>query len=337
MRLWVGISLSTTFIMVVVFGFTMGILVTSWRDNVQQQWQETSLETLRYVQDNIEDHLRAVQFAGRNVPVPVSDSISSQAPTPDTLLEYFVRHRPALYGYNISSLGYLTRANNTVNGKVSWQIAEYQESCPVWGYFFSDNAIHPDFQGYCADDDTINFGIQAYDGQDWGLKTEESRMVDGTLQETFLPVFTLLGQRTLTYETRRTDDGYVSFADVNIETLSVFLQQNITLFNGRGVAYIMDDATDTVIASTVPRPIETTSQWQYVRASTITRTGLSWTTYVTVESLYTDMYYRIAVACGVCGAIALILSNIGVYFWITKPLHSTEIEEKVYTPFSDFH
>lgn len=69
-------------VVVLVFQLPMGILIASWCDNVEQTWQQTSLETLRYVQDNINDALRVVIFSARNTPVP--------AASPEAVLRFAV-------------------------------------------------------------------------------------------------------------------------------------------------------------------------------------------------------------------------------------------------------
>jgi len=240
-------------------------------------------------------------------------------------VDYYVQYHQ-FSGYNISSLGYLTRAANTTNGKWSWQVAEFKPVCPVYGYYLSNATIHPQFHGYCVDaDKNIDFATLAYNGVDYGLKQEEQQLLDGVISETFLPKFELLGEPTLTYEVKR--NQYVSFADVNLNSLSRFVAENITFIDGNSL-WIRDDATDDIIAQS--RKIT----GGYIQSFPTQYPGLQWTTYVAKENIYEDMNRRILVACVVSFVFVFLVGFI-VYFmtlyWIIKPLQ----EKNHYTPYTD--
>lgn len=312
-------------------------------------WAQSAAQTTQNVQMAIETHLNAVMFAAQFVPL---GDISMA----NRLLHYFTRH-DQYSGFHYSSMGTLTRAANTTSGKWSWQVANYPPSCPQYGYgyFYSNASIHPAFHGYCAFQNlsTIDWSTQTYSGFDWGLfsPTEVQLVVDATLDESFKPIFDLLNNPTLTYEVYRpTEAGlpasggrYVTFAELQLSTLSTFMEQNVSVWNGQGAAYIVDTQSHQVIAPRTGQSLDDIlAQWSFVSMLRVQRTGLDWTLYVGVPDIYADMYYKIGVACAICACvvIALCISSILItYFWISKPLqqkmNKPEQQEIRYTPFSD--
>ena len=324
MKLWISISVYVTLAILIVFGITMGTLVSAWKANVEDIWQDTSSELLQKIKVIIEAHLDTVIFTSRFVPLS----------SPETLLEYFVRY-DQYSGYNFGSIGYLTRANGTQNGKWSWQIADFPSVCPIYGYYFSNASIHPAFHGYCSNFTDIDYDTIAYQGNDWGLKPEEAALVDGTLKEIFLPVHDILGSFTLTFETQR-PDSYASFAELSLKTLTQFVQQNVSVWNGQGTVNIVDNDIKKVIISSGPAYNE------YTRTFNTKYPGLDWTTYVTVHDIYGDMYYKIMISCVICAIVTAVIIfgvYIATYFWVSKPLQwlKGETEETSFTPISDFN
>lgn len=321
------ISLWLILCVAIVFGATVGILVTSWRSNIHNLWFKISTEQTENVALVIDSHLNIVDFASRFVPFN----------GPESILDYYVsydRHS----GYHFSSMGTLTRATNTTNGKYSWQIARYEAACPIYGYFYSDQTIYDDFYGYCCNTTTIDYSNITYRGKDWGLKPEEAQLVDGIIEETYLPIFNLLGNPTLTHEWRR-ENGYVSFAELDLETLSEFLKQNITT----GVVLIVDNNLGEVIASSseiIKSPYQIQNDNWSILSLSIKRTGLSWTIYAGVENIYQDVNYRLGVACGIALVIMVIISVFTIlwtYCWITKPIQRLKNQaDYAFTPISDF-
>lgn len=282
MKLWIAVSIWTTTVILIIFGITMGVLVSSWKTNIEIEWEKSSLDTLTNTKRIITNHLDMVIFASRFVPLNTD---------PDKLLYYFLQYDKLVYyflqydnysGYNFNSVGFLT--NTTSNGKLSWQIAEYKPACPDnFGYFFTNLTIHPRFIGYCVDD----YNKITYDGFDWGLKPQEIQIINGQISETFLPIFDLLGAFTLTFEIGR-GNGMVSFAEIDLQSMRESISSKSNVF-------ILDDNTQKVIVGTqIPN-------WIYKRSFRVQYPGLSWTVIVEQESIYGDMYYRIMIACVICG------------------------------------
>jgi len=316
MKTWIGLTLITIVGISIVFGTLTGIYVSSWKANIEDTWNRVAHETLQYVEEVIQGHLRTTIFAARFVPINVA---------PNALLDYYTQYHQSS-GYNISSLGYLTRAPNTTNGKWSWQVAEFKPVCPIYGYYFSNATIYPQFHGYCANTNAIDFGTLAYNDFDYGLKPQEEQLLNNEITETFLPKFELLGAPTLTYEVKR--DDYVSFADINVNSLSKFIAENITFVKG-GSIWIVDNLSGEVLAQSSP-----IISGGYVQTFHTQYPGLEWTTYVAKQNIYSDMDNRIIIACVVslvftiAVAIAIYLMT---YHWIVKPLKTKES----FTPFDD--
>lgn len=289
--------------MLAIFGITVGLLVNGWTESTHQLWNEVSREILSSVQTQIDDHLQTLIFASKNVPYRVQPDEDPQA-----LLDYFAAY-DTQSGYRYGSMGYLTRATGTTNGKYSWQIAKYAPSCPTfYGYFFANASIYNEFHGYCTVGTTsIDYSNITYNGFDWGLKPEEAQLVDGNITQTFLPLFVLLGQTTITHEYDR-GGGYVSFAELDLGTLTSYVQQNVSVWGGRGVVIIIDNASGNTIATNAPGASLATvinSGW-YVAGPTRTQyVGLDWSTYVAVPSIYEDTRAPIVVACVVSAAVVL--------------------------------
>jgi hypothetical protein len=320
MKSWVILTIWITLSIILVFGVTLTILVVSWRNNADELWSRISQEQSKLITKTIEEHLSIVEFTSQFVPSNLN-----------YMLRYYARY-DMYSGYHFASMGLLTRATNTSNGKYSWQIATYKEACPIYGYFYSDQSIYNNFYGYCANTTTIDYSTITYKGFDWGLKPQEAQLVDGIIEETYLPIFGLLGYQTLTHE-RRQEGGMVSFAEINLQTLSNYLRQNTTL-----VAMIKDNESGNIIATSSDY---TTFQGWTVFAVPVTRTGLSWTVYVGVENVYEQVNQKMAVACGIALAMTvliIVLTVLGTYCWISKPLETYREHGKMsYSPFDDFH
>jgi hypothetical protein len=141
-------------------------------------------------------------------------------------------------------------------------------------YVFSDNAINPRFLGYCGTSSgVVNFTAPpAYMGSDWGLKPQETSILAGTLDATFLPIFDLFGAFTLTYETGYGPDGAkppsgIAFAELDLTLFSNHISTRVSLLNGKGLAYIYESATGAMIASTLNGTIFDGNQTRYTIAT----------------------------------------------------------------------
>jgi hypothetical protein len=300
MKLWVAVSSGIVFIVLLNTGITFAILVSAWKENVDALWSTASQTALTSVSLQINAHLDAVEFAAKRVPLD-----------PTLLLGYYVGYRQdPSPKYHIDSLGFLGRGGADP-AKYSWQIAEYYVCDPQWGYFYSDASIHPQFHGYCANTTTIDYGTLAYNGTDWGLKPQEELLLDGTLNDVFLPIASIVGVPTLTYEVARLP--YVSFADIDLSSLVTFLTTQVNVWNGQGVVTIRDVSTGQRIASNVPwsSDVSSTAGW-YSASFTTQRSGLQWETTVAVRNIYDNMQWRIGVACGIAVSIAIIFAVIAI-------------------------
>jgi hypothetical protein len=297
MKLWVGVSIATSLLVLVTAGVTIGILVSAWKENVDALWATASTAALTTVSSEIDAHLDAVEFAAKRVPLSGASA----------LLDYYVGYRNNTSAYHIDSLGYLTRAGGAGSGKYSWQIAEYYV-CPLWGYFYSDASIHPQFHGYCASATSIDYSTLVYNGTDWGLKPQEAALLDGSLGDVFLPIGSIVGVPTLTYEVARLP--YASFADIDLATLVTFLRTQVNVWNGLGIATIVDVATGQVVASNNNNNVDT-SNW-YAASFITKRSGLEWRTTVAVQNIYDNIQWRIGVAAGIAVGMAVLFALAGL-------------------------
>jgi hypothetical protein len=294
MKLWVAVSIGIVFIGLVSTGITFAILVTAWKDNVDALWNTASQTALTSVSLQIDAHLDAVEFAAKRVPLD-----------PTLLLDYYVGYRQDLPTYHIIAFVFLGGGVGRPAAKYSWQIAEYY-TCPQWGYFYSDVSIHPQFHGYCANTTTIDYSTLVYNGTDWGLKEEEKMLLNGTLKDVFLPIATIVGVPTLTYEVAR--GPYVSFADIDLSTLVTFLNTQVNVWNGQGRLVVRDLNTNEVIAGASGLDL---SGW-YMASFVTQRSGLQWETTVAVQNIYNNMQWRIGVACGIAVGVAVVFAAIAI-------------------------
>ena len=166
------------------------------------------------------------------------------------------------------SLGTMQRAPAT-GKKWSWQIA-VGFGCADYIYAYIDGSIAPEFHGYCATLDkgergyVLNTAKLAYNGTDWGFKTDETDMLDGKFNETMLPINSLLGVFTCTYErlvycsaadqTRKrhhtaSKPFAVVFAERSLRELDVALAALRN--NDEGVSFIVERQSGALVASSV--------------------------------------------------------------------------------------
>lgn len=384
MKLRTGFSIWTTFCLVVLFGCVIGIMITGWQNSVTNTWNIASIQTQNNIMQAMNASIDHVKFASRSIPF-IEPLISEQnIPDADYDPNRIVRSLDAFNtasGYQLGSFGMLMGKDGAPDAKLSWQIAIGFgcDSDPHEGeiYAFSDLSIHPRFIGYCVfKNETIDTSFLAYDAFDWGLKPEEKAILNGDIEETFILV-SLLGQFTLTYEI-----GYpnyvagpkyaVTFAELNLQTFSDYLAQDITIMDGKGYAYVFETTTGAMIASTIPDTVvmpngtrflthsspnevianthefdSISSDWLVTHANRV-EPGIDWTVVVAVRSsdVYGDMYYSILVASMVSLTILIVLiiaTFVGAHLWITRPVQNLmrkvrgeKVERVHYTPFDDF-
>ena len=164
------------------------------------------------------------------------------------------------------SIGTMQRAPTT-GKKWSWQIA-LGFGCSDYIYAYIDGSIAPQFHGYCA---SLNRGERgyrldtsrlAYNGTDWGFKPDEEAMLDGKFNESVLPITSLLGVFTCTYERlvycsaddrKRHHTAEKPFALVFAERSLHELDAALAALrnNDEGVSFIVERTSGLLIAASV--------------------------------------------------------------------------------------
>lgn len=360
MKLALAVSLVAALGMISLYGILMGIMISGWKKSASELWDVAAIQTRDSMMEVVNSTLKFVQFAARSVPqlepflgeMKIGDS----GYDPKLLLRSFAAFQEKS-GYKFGSFGFLMRANSSrpLGSKVSWQIAN-GFGCPTYMYAYSDNSINPKFYGYCGKSDgTVDFSNPAYVGSDWGLKPQEEGLLDGAIpsEGIFLPIFDLLGAFTLTYELGYPSDRIpayaVTFAELDLTTLSNYISSQINLLNGKAVAYIYESSSGFMVASNVPStlftvngtryttsnnpsaPIRLTSQgrtssgWLSVTTPR-TENGLNWTVVVAIEEseIYGNLNTSILAASLISLAVLIVLTILmafGIHMCVTRQLY----------------
>lgn len=377
MKLALGICLLSGASLVVLYGILVGVMVPKWQASVGQLWNVAAVQTRDGMMEVVNATLQFIQFTARAVPrfdhrsSSTANASAAMPYDPSMLLQSFAALNE-LSGYRLGSMGFLMRAapapSRPPNAKVSWQVAN-GFGCPTYMYAFSDNTINPQFLGYCGlASGTVNQTVPAYVGTDWGLKPLEVALLDGTLGTTgtFLPIFDLLGSFTLTYESAYKDaltgQSAVSFGEVDLTRLSDHITSQVSLLNGRGIAFIYETASGAMIASTVNGTIFDANHTRYtifnvtnqsmqdtadgqdnawlITLTRRTEPGLNWT--VVVAARDSDIKGNIndaiviASVAGLCVLLALVLITwIGIHCCVTRQLRAKR-EGSVSIPYTIF-
>ena len=371
MKLALGVSLLSGVSLIVLYGIIVGVMVPKWQQSVDQLWSVTADQTYDTMVEVVNTTLAFIQFVARTVPhvnppLPLNETGGYD---PASMLHAFIAF-DGYSGYRFGSLGFLKRASpgpgRLPNAKVSWQIAK-DYRCPDYMYAFSDDAIHPQFVGYCA---VAQTGViqktvpPAYVGSDWGLKPTEVALLDNTLgiPGTFLPIFDLFGAFTLTYETRWPENAAVAFAELDLSLFSNHLNSRLNLLNGKGIAFIYETTSGAMIASTVNGTIFDSNHTRYFVANIsnaairdtadgqddawlITRCeyaqpGLNWTIVVAVQdsdikgNLHNGVIVASVASLGALIGIVL-LTWLGMHCCVTRPLKAKR-ESSVDIPYTIF-
>jgi sensor histidine kinase YesM len=211
-------------------------------------------------------------------------------------------------------------------------------------YAYSDSIIWPNFTGYCVNQSGIYLdNIPDYTGTDWGPRPLERALFAGNITATFLPIETLIGMPTFTYE--EYDNGAVVFAEMNLTTLSADIASKApTDFS---FLHVSETQSKLLIATTDPlgvlysngtrRTLPTinggivlTHRIAYLNNS------LDWTVYVgtTYDKVYGNLRYVTMVA-GIVGMV-IVLVGVGalvfsIWFCVSRVLHNPNS----YSLFSD--
>lgn len=359
MKLVLAVSLLTTLGMVSLYGILMGVMISGWKKSAGELWNVAAIQTRDSMMEVVNSTLEFVQFAAKSVPqlepflgeMKIGDSGFN----PAYLLRSFAAFQEKS-GYSFGSFGFLMRANSSLpeGSKVSWQIAN-GFGCPKYMYAYSDNSINPKFYGYCGlSNGTVDFSNRAYTGNDWGLKPQEIGLLDGTIPSKgiFLPIFDLLGAFTLTYELAYPSDrnpAYaVTFAELDLTTLSNHISNQTNLLNNKAIAYIYESSSGFMIASNIPSTLFAANGTRYTVSnnpsipikmtyqgkesgwlSIITErseNGLNWTIVVAVEEseIYGNLNASILAASLISLAVLIVLTVllcVGIHMCVTKQLY----------------
>lgn len=330
-KIWHVVALCSVLFVLLGAGSAIGIMYSWWRQTAVNAWRSQANQTQREVQRVLLENLDFVQFATRSISI-----LNPVLPPDPTQLIRMLKAYDDASAYTIGSMGAFRRAPNTTNGKYSWQIAQ-GFGCPDYIYAYVDSTTpYPAFLGHCTNKTTtaINWTDTAYVGSDYGLKAEEAKIVDGILQYTYLPIFNLLTQFTLTFQTGTGGSGY--FAELNLQSFSSYVANNLT-----GNVYIYETSGGLLVAATGPvvlngtRVSAATSPTAFIREtyayalanpSTVdgqtggwrvntaryTDTGLDWTIVIVTSdwTVYSDLYTLTGVAVGISVAVAIVCAVI---------------------------
>lgn len=316
LKIWHTVALCSFLFILLGSGCSIGIMYSWWRQTAVNAWNKEANSTQQAVMRVLQENLDFVRFAASSVAI-----FNPTGAVPAELVRMFRAYDDAS-PYTIGSIGMLQRAPNTTTGKYSWQLA-LGFGCPRYIYAYADATTpYPTFLGHCTLGEAVNWTDSAYVGSDWGLKPEEIKLTSGTLPYTFLPIFNLLDQFTLTYETAL--NGTVSFAELNLATFSSYVANNVTAnvyvyeTTGSGGPLIAASKVEVVVngtralAATLPGYNGTTSSNWHTVATRYQDTGLDWTivTYKSDWDVYSDLYYLTGIAVGVSVAVAIVIATL---------------------------
>ena len=336
MKLWLILSICAGTLIAICSCIIIAIMVTGWQQNVKDTWNIASTQTTNNILQVLNQNLNFLKFASTSPPFIEPLLANQNMPFSNYDASRLTRMFNAYdgeSGFNFGSFGMLLRANNYSNAKLSWQIAK-GFGCPDYIYAFSDASINPSFYGYCAyQNGTIDTSKLAYNGFDWGLKPEEVQILDGTIPYTFLPIFNLLGQFTLTFETSSSlsfPKYAVTFAEISLNSFTDFVANNVSL-SLNSYVYVVETVSGDMIASNIQNTVidsdgkrlnarkslsgiiqETFEQisnnkW-IISTNNYKDIGIDWTIYVVAleSSIYGNMTYRIMVTSLISMAIIII-------------------------------
>ena len=315
-KIWFAVALCSTLFVLLGAGSAIGIMYSWWRQTAVNDWTLRANQTQRDVQQVMKNNLDFLRFAAASVPIFGRDPLH---------LTHMFRAYDDASPYTFGSIGAIQRAPNTTNGKYSWQLA-LGFGCTDYIYAYADATTpYPVFLGHCVDKatGTVAWTDSAYVGNDWGLNVQEAQLVDGLLAYTFLPVFNLLNQFTLTYELGMNGTAY--FAELNLQTFSSYVANNVT-----GNVYIYETANGALIAATVAPVVvngtrvnaatstaafisETYNKTQQGKSWLINTAryqdvGLDWTIVIVASdwSVYADLYTLTGIAVGIAVGVAIV-------------------------------
>lgn len=246
MKSWAVFGALSALILLAVGGAVLGLCIGGWKNSAYYTWEVTANATLTNVVQDVNRNLQFVEFAARSV----AHIAANQQTTPlSRLLAEMYDAYDGESGYSFGSFGYM-QFNGTA--KTSWQIAS-GFGCPDYMYAYSDPVIWPTFVGYCVNRSGIYLdNVTDYVGTDWGLKPQEKLLFAGSINQTFLPITTLIGMPTLTFEIYDNSMQAVLFAEMNLTTFS----NDVSSYQGSvAFIYVCETASQLMIASSVPNTV----------------------------------------------------------------------------------
>jgi hypothetical protein len=360
MKLWAGLSIWYGFSIAACACVIIAVFVSGWRSGVESSFLVISQEISQRVLQVTKSHIDTVKLAASVVPISLNDWSGQD------LLQFFRSLERSAFRFR--SAGFLMHHNTSQTAKLSWQVSVFPSACPGSpGLFFSNSSIHPQFRGYCEANGTIDFSKLAFSGSDWGLKPQEVGLLSSSAGSgTFLPVFTLPGGLfVLPFETKRSFSVDVaSFAELELGAFSAYFTQNISVYGGKGVAFIVENGSDQMIASTRENTVFFSNGTRQTargnenqmisdafngRTSSLlvsrfflTDSGLNWTGFVVVErsEVFGSVYQTTIVASVICASVALVfilLTIAGTIFWVNRPLAMRRNNQKPFTPFEELN
>ena len=237
--LWV---LNTIFIGIAVFvtgGSMFAVMQTSITNQQKASYQELGTIMQNDMKHSVQyllNNLYGAAIAVVDIEQKVRKCQMTDGYSPERMIELFnfLSHDPTR---QLGSLGFIMKAPNSSNGKVSWQIA-LGFGCPDYIYAYAEPGSYPLFLGHCAYRNvTIDWNNTAYNGTDWGLKPEESELLTSSpLQTIHLPIFALIDRLMLTIEHSITCDNLTIYG-------AVFAEQSLTQLDNALIEVTKDDST----------------------------------------------------------------------------------------------
>lgn len=286
--IWISIS-SIFVIALITYGVTViPVMGTQWHSRVldlcNSNFDNVRKSTIDNIDENIEFNKLASSSVGQLEHLIQQGTIPDSNYDPIILVRLFNALETSNHKFN--SIGMLMESPSNPGGKVSWQVVQgFGYGCSKYMYAYCDPSIYPVFYGYCIDGYGNMDSIPTYTGMDWGLKPSEKQMLDGQYNSTFLDIFYLEGQFMITYNlayylnpsltnssiTHNYNKPYVVlFGEESLETLNEYIL-SISIFNGKGILYMMEHNTGNLISVNIENIMRTGS----TRISAINGTNIT--------------------------------------------------------------
>lgn len=270
--IWCVILACTTVPAIIVGCISIGLLHWGSQNQVDHMYQLSVSEIQRNIQTQVSEYFDVMRMVSSGIDEIEPEFKGLKMPVqggfdPKNLIRYM---NTLVYRHKFESIGIIVKASLAdKRSKSVWEIA-HGFGCPEFIYGRMDDTSNDRYIGQCAGfDGTISSAI-AYNGSDFGLKPEEQLLLDGTISQTFLPIFPLLTINTLTYaKNLRDQNGNVygfSFAQKGLAMIDEYFE-SIQLGTS-GVAYIYERTTSNLVTCSVPKQTsrpDPNSDWNALR------------------------------------------------------------------------